>query len=143
MLCRPYTFRSALLSVRAMLARSLGCKAYAIGQDVGPAAIHTGGDGLSRLDRAVSTIAGSDLGGRYHNGSEMMLIAPWRKDSPLIRSSLGSGDLPDISHAKRPQLANLPCLRIFVRHPPLDELRTWCYLSVRPSFRDQGCRRPS
>ena len=52
-----------------------------------------------------------------------MLVAPWRKHLGLtFASSVGSGDLHDIRHAKPSQLANLPCTRILVREPPADEL---------------------
>src|SRR5262249_26710782 len=37
-------------------------------------------------------------------------------------SSIGSGDLHDIRHAKPPQLANLSCASILVREPPAGEL---------------------
>jgi len=51
--CRRYIFRSALLSVRAMPARSLARKAYVIGQDVRRAAIHAGGMALhGSIERA-------------------------------------------------------------------------------------------
>jgi hypothetical protein len=52
-----------------------------------------------------------------------MLVAPWRKHLTFtLRSNVGSGDLHDIRHAKRPQLANLPCAPILVREPPSAEL---------------------
>jgi hypothetical protein len=52
-----------------------------------------------------------------------MLIRPWWKHLPFTFGSiLGSGDLHDVRHAKRPQLADLPCARILVRDPPADEL---------------------
>jgi hypothetical protein len=58
-----------------------------------------------------------------HDGSKLMLVAPWRKHlSFTFGSDLGSGDLHDIRHAKQLQLANLPCARILVRGPPADEL---------------------
>src|SRR5258708_19829005 len=61
--------------------------------------------------------------GHEHNGSELMLLAPWRKHLAFtFGSSLGSGDFHDIRHAKPLQLANLPCARIIVREPPADEL---------------------
>jgi hypothetical protein len=54
--------------------------------------------------------------GHEHNGSELMLVAPWRKHLTFtFGSSVGSGDLNDIRDAKPPQLANLPCRRILVR----------------------------
>ena len=51
-----------------------------------------------------------------------MLVAPWRKHLTFTFGSIDSGDLHDIRHAKRPQLANLPCARILVRESPADEL---------------------
>ena len=43
-----------------------------------------------------------------HNGSELMLVAPWRKHLTVSSSSnVGSGDLHDIRDAKPPELANL------------------------------------
>src|ERR1700738_5185259 len=58
-----------------------------------------------------------------HDGSELMLVAPRRKHLAFtFGSDLGSGDLHDIRHAKRAQLANLPCARILVREPSTDEL---------------------
>jgi hypothetical protein len=52
-----------------------------------------------------------------------MLVAPWRKRLALaFGSSVGSGDLHNIRHAKPPQLANLPCARILVGEPSADEL---------------------
>jgi hypothetical protein len=63
------------------------------------------------------------LSGHEHNGSELMLVAPWRKHLTFtFGSNVSSGDLHDIRHAKPPQLANLPCARILVREPPADEL---------------------
>jgi hypothetical protein len=62
------------------------------------------------------------LGGHQHNGSELMLVAPSRKYLTFTFGSIDPGDLHDIRHAKRPQLANLPCPRILVREPPADEL---------------------
>jgi hypothetical protein len=56
-----------------------------------------------------------------------MLVAPWRKHLTFtFGSNVGSGDLHDIRHAKRPQLANLPCAPILVREPPADELVVFC-----------------
>jgi len=52
-----------------------------------------------------------------------MFVAPWRKRLTFtFGSNVDSGDLHDIRHAKRPQLANLRCARILVREPPADEL---------------------
>src|SRR5208282_1920468 len=65
------------------------------------------------------------LSGHHHNRSEIMLIAPSRKHSTFIFGSIDSGDLHDIRHAKRPQLANLPCPRIIIREPPADELKVF------------------
>src|SRR5262249_57490802 len=48
---------------------------------------------------------------------------PWRKLLAFAcGSSIGSGDLHDIRHAKPPQLANLSCASILVREPPASEL---------------------
>ena len=62
--------------------------------------------------------------GHEHNGLELMLVAPWRKRLTFTfgRPSLDCRDSHDICHAKRPQLANLPCPLILVREPPADEL---------------------
>src|SRR6266853_404439 len=58
-----------------------------------------------------------------HNGSELMLVAPrWQHLALAFGSSVGSGDLHNIRHAKPPQLANLPCARILVREATADEL---------------------
>ena len=51
-----------------------------------------------------------------------MLVAPWGKHLTFTFGSIDSGDLHDIRHAKRPQLANLLCRPILVREPPADEL---------------------
>src|SRR5262249_30228309 len=65
--------------------------------------------------------------GHEHDGSELMLVAPWRKHLAFaFGSSFGSGDLHDIRHAKPPQLANLSCASILVREePPATELVTF------------------
>src|SRR5258708_29349064 len=61
--------------------------------------------------------------GHEHNGSELMLLAPWRKHLAFtFGSSVGPGDVHDVRHAKPLQLASLPCARILVRKPPPDEL---------------------
>src|SRR5260370_42643537 len=61
--------------------------------------------------------------GHKHNRSKLMLIAPCRQYLPFtFGSNVGSGDLHDVRHAKRLQLANLPCARILIREPPADEL---------------------
>jgi hypothetical protein len=61
--------------------------------------------------------------GHEHNRSELVPITPWGEHLAFtFGSSVGSGDLHDIRHAKRPQLANLPCARIIVREPSADEL---------------------
>ena len=61
--------------------------------------------------------------GHEHNGSELMLLAPWRKHLAFTSgSSVGPEDVNDVSHAKPLQLASLPCARILVRKPPPDEL---------------------
>jgi hypothetical protein len=78
--------------------------------------------------------------GYQHNGSELMLVAPWRKHLTFtFGSSVGSGDLHDICHAKQLQLANLHCTRIHVRKPPTDELEVFYTRRVaknRNSHRD-------
>jgi hypothetical protein len=52
-----------------------------------------------------------------------MLVAPRRKHlSFTFGSNVSSGNLHDIRHAKRAQLANLPCAPILVREPSTDEL---------------------
>src|SRR6266851_3466032 len=78
------------------------------------------------------------LNGHYHNGSELMLIAPWRKHPTFTFGSIDSGDLHDIRHAKRPQLANLPCGRILIREPPADELTVF---SIRRVHKDRNSLR--
>jgi len=61
--------------------------------------------------------------GHEHNGSELMLVTPWRKHLTFtFGSDVGPGDLHDIRHTKPPKLAHLPCARILVREPPADEL---------------------
>jgi hypothetical protein len=65
-----------------------------------------------QLSRVVSS-------GHQHNGSELMLVAPWRKHlTYTFGSNVGSRDLHDIRHAKPAQLANLPCARILISEPP-------------------------
>ena len=59
-----------------------------------------------------------------------MLVAPWRKHLTFTFGSIDPGDLHDIRHAKRPQLANLPCTLILVRKPPADELMVFSTRSV-------------
>src|SRR6516225_8248130 len=77
--------------------------------------------------------------GHEYNGSEPMLVAPWRKHLGFtFGSNVGSGDLHDISHAKPSQLANLPCSRIFVREPSADELVVF---STRRVGKDRNSRR--
>jgi hypothetical protein len=56
------------------------------------------------------------LTGHHHNASEMMLVAPKRKHLTLSFRSIESRDLHDI-HAKRRQLANLPCPFILIGEP--------------------------
>ena len=53
-----------------------------------------------------------------------MLVAPWRQHLAFSFGSSvgGSGDLDDIRHTERLQLANLPCGRILVRQFATDEL---------------------
>jgi hypothetical protein len=61
--------------------------------------------------------------GHEHNGLELMLVAPLRKRLTFtFGPSLDCGDSHDICHAKRRQLANLPCPLILVTEPPPDEL---------------------
>jgi len=61
--------------------------------------------------------------GYEHNRSELVPITPWGEHLAFtFGSGVGSGDLHDILHAKRPQLANLPCACIIVREPSADEL---------------------
>ena len=68
-----------------------------------------------------------------------MLVAPWRKHlTCTLGSSVGSGDLHDIRHAKPPQLANLLCARVLVREPPADEL---VILSTRRIAKNRNSRR--
>jgi hypothetical protein len=65
--------------------------------------------------------------GHEHNGSELMSVAPWRKHLAFtFGPNVGSANLNDIRHAKRPQLTNLPCGVILVRKPPADELVVFC-----------------
>ena len=60
-----------------------------------------------------------------------MLVAPgWKHLAFTFRSSVGSGDLHDVRHTKRLQLANLPCARIVVREPPPDKLVIFSTLRV-------------
>jgi hypothetical protein len=84
------------------------------------------------------------LSGHQHNGSELMLVAPWRKHLTFtFGSSVGSGDLHDIRHAKQLQLADLHCARIHVREPPTDELEVFSTRRVaknRNSRRDAALR---
>src|ERR1700730_654463 len=77
--------------------------------------------------------------GYEHNGSEPMLVAPWRKRLAFsFGSDVGSGDLHHIRHAKPSPLTNLPCSRIFVREPPADELVVF---STRRVGKDRNSRR--
>src|SRR5208282_1129383 len=79
------------------------------------------------------------LSGHHHNGSEMLLVAPSRKHPTFTFGSIDSGDSHDIRHAKRPQLANLPCPRILIGEPPADELIVFSARRVhknRNSLRD-------
>jgi hypothetical protein len=76
-------------------------------------------DSIEQSPQSPRVVPSSD----EHNGSELMLVAPWRKHLGFTSSSgVGSGDLHNIHHPKRPQLANLPCGRILVREPSADEL---------------------
>ncbi len=52
----------------------------------------------------------------------MLLIAPLRKYLTFTFGSIDSGDLHDIRHTKRRQLANLPCPCILIGKPSADEL---------------------
>lgn len=77
--------------------------------------------------------------GNEHNGSELMLVAPWRKNLAFtFGPNVDSGDLHDIRHAKPPQLANLSCARILVREPPADELVVY---STRRVAKNRNSRR--
>src|SRR6516225_2843962 len=77
--------------------------------------------------------------GHEYNGSEPMLVAPWRKHLGFtFGSNVGSGDLHDIRHAKPSQLANLPCSRIFVRESPADE---FVVFSTRRVGKNRNSRR--
>jgi hypothetical protein len=64
-----------------------------------------------------------------------MLVALWRKHPTFTFGSIDSGDLHDVRHAKRPQLANLPCRRILIREPPADELMVF---STRRVHKDRN-----
>src|SRR6266481_8868808 len=71
-----------------------------------------------------------------HNGSELMLVAPWRKYLAFtLGSNVGSGDFHDIRHAEPSQLANLPCARILVRQPAPDKLSSPVGGSVKTATR--------
>jgi hypothetical protein len=77
--------------------------------------------------------------GHEHNGSEPMLVAPWRKRLAFsFGSDVCSGDLHHICDAKPSQLTNLPCSRIFVRESPADELVVF---STRRVGKDRNSRR--
>jgi hypothetical protein len=75
-----------------------------------------------------------------HNGLELVLIAPSRKNLTFtFCSTFGSVDLHDVCHAKPPQLPNLPCPCVLVREPPADELEvlsTWRVAKNRNPRRD-------
>src|SRR6185312_13151238 len=63
-----------------------------------------------------------------HDGSELMLVAPWRKHLTFsFGSSVGSRDLHHIRHAERPQLADLLRGLILIRETPADELAVFVY----------------
>src|SRR6476620_3833088 len=62
------------------------------------------------------------LGRHYHHGLQMLLVAPSRKRLTFISSSLHLGDVHDIRHAKRRQLANLPGHFALMGKPTADEL---------------------
>jgi hypothetical protein len=56
-------------------------------------AFHDSIEHLPRSSRVVPS-------GNEHNGSELMLVAPWRKHLTFtFGSNFGSGDLNDIRHA--------------------------------------------
>src|SRR5215831_13415710 len=77
--------------------------------------------------------------GHYHNGSEMLLVGPLRTYLTFIFSSINSGDLHDIRHAKRAQSENLPCPFILIGKPSADEFRGCSarrVLKNRDSLRD-------
>ena len=77
--------------------------------------------------------------GHEHNGSELILIAPWWKHLSLtFGSSVGSGDFHNIRHTKRFQLADLPRARILIREPPADELVVF---STRRVAKNRNARR--
>ena len=79
-----------------------------------------------------------------HNGSELMLVAPWRKHlTYTFGPNVGSRDLHDVRHAKPPQVANLPCARILIREPPADELVVFSTRSGRQKPQLASNKRPS
>ena len=84
--------------------------------------------------------------GHEHNGSELMLVAPWRKHlTYTFGPNVGSRDLHDVRHAKPPQVANLPCARILIRESPADELVVFSTRRVgknRNSRRDAALQAP-
>src|SRR5271165_290112 len=68
----------------------------------------------------------------------MMLIAPSRKHPTFIFGSIDSGELHDIRHAKRPQLANrigaTACGADAInRTPPLQGRRSFARAEMRPA----------
>lgn len=74
-----------------------------------------------------------------HNGPELLLVAPWRKNLTLtFGSSFGSGNLHDIGHAEPSELPDLPCRQILVREPAADELEIFSTRRVR---KDRNSRR--
>ena len=71
-------------------------------------------------------------GGHEHNGAELLLVAPWRKNLTFtFGSSFGSGNLHDIRYAKPSELADLPCRQILVGEPAADELEIFSARRVR------------
>ncbi|WP_245283748.1 recombinase family protein [Bradyrhizobium sp. URHD0069] len=97
------------------------CVARGLDRDARRMAFHDSVEHSPRSSRVIPS-------GHEHNGSEPMLVAPWRKclNFTFGRPSLDCGDSHDICDAKRPQLANLLCPLILVRDAPADELMVFC-----------------
>jgi hypothetical protein len=75
--------------IKARVARGLN-------RDTGRMAFHHSIEHSPHSSRVI-------LRGHEHNGSEPMLVAPWRKHLTFtFGSNVGSGDLDDIRHAKPP-----------------------------------------
>ena len=60
--------------------------------------------------------------GHEHDGSKIVLVAPSGKGANFIVGSFDWGDLHDVGHTKRSQLADLGRFPIFVGHPAADKL---------------------